>query len=274
MAGDSLMSGELTVVVPTRNSAATLDWTLASLSQQRKVSLRVLVVDSESGDRTLGICKFWGVNVIQEPPGNMYRAINAGLRLAETEWLSYLNSDDLVYPFSYSRMIEEGRRRGAGLVYGACDFVDSENRFLFSRLPPAPRGLYASMKWGYLPFFQPAAIFRRAHYAQVGGFDDRYRLVGDFHFFCRLLQAGVPCARMPGPPVAAFRLHAGQLSQAKHENRAEHRKASEALRLKTSPVDWLHLAAWKFSNVLNYTERVLRRAALRGAPSPMATVDS
>jgi glycosyltransferase involved in cell wall biosynthesis len=268
------MSGELTVVVPTRNSAATLEWTLASLFGERNVSLRIVAVDSDSTDETLQICSSWGVSVLHEPPGSMYRAINAGLQPAETEWLSYLNSDDMVYPFSYSRMIEEGRRRGAGLVYGACDFVDSENRFLFSRLPPPPRGLYANMKWGYLPFGQPAAIFRRAHYAQVGGFDDGYRLVGDFHFFCRLLQAGVQCARVPGPAVAAFRLHAGQLSQAKHEVRAEHRKASQALRLKTSPVDWLHLAAWKFSNVLNYTERVLRRAALRGAPSPMATVDS
>src|SRR5580692_7524609 len=84
----------MTVVVPTLNSAATLDWTLMSLTAAGDI--RVIVADSFSTDETPQVCRRWNVELINVPAGNMYKAINAGLRLATTEWLAYVNSDDWV----------------------------------------------------------------------------------------------------------------------------------------------------------------------------------
>src|SRR5215472_12245746 len=92
------------VVVPTLNSGSTLDWTLCSLKSQQGVAIDVLVADSGSEDETLAICRRWAVPAIYVPPGNMYRAINAGLRQMTAEWVTYLNSDDFVYRHSYSRL--------------------------------------------------------------------------------------------------------------------------------------------------------------------------
>src|SRR5215469_16640666 len=100
-----MAKGQIGVVVPTLNSAATLHWTLCSLRTQRDVSIEIIVADSGSTDETPDICKFWGVQTIYVPPGNMYRAINAGLRQFDTEWVTYLNSDDVVYPNSYARLV-------------------------------------------------------------------------------------------------------------------------------------------------------------------------
>ena len=72
-----------TVVVPTLNSVATLNWTLASLSAAREI--RVIVADSFSADDTLSICLRWNVETISVPAGNMYVAINEGLRMAGTD---------------------------------------------------------------------------------------------------------------------------------------------------------------------------------------------
>ena len=102
--------GQIGVVVPTMNSASTLQWTLCSLRSQRDITLDVIVADSGSQDGTVDICKAWGVPTIYVPPGNMYRAINAGLRVMESDWVTYLNSDDIVYPDSY-----------AGCYYNCCD---------------------------------------------------------------------------------------------------------------------------------------------------------
>ena len=118
---------QIGVVVPTLNSAATLTWTLCSLRSQKDVSVEMIVADSGSvADGTLDICKFWDVRTIYAPPGNMYRAINAGLRQLDTEWVTYLNSDDIVYPQSYARLVARGEEQGASLVYADCDFVDFE----------------------------------------------------------------------------------------------------------------------------------------------------
>ena len=63
------------------------------------------------GRRTLEICRKWGVPTFYVPPGNMYRAINQGLRQMDMEWITDMNSDDLVYAQSYARMLALGNRK-------------------------------------------------------------------------------------------------------------------------------------------------------------------
>jgi glycosyltransferase involved in cell wall biosynthesis len=59
---------KVTYVVPTLNSAATLEMTLLSLKSQRDVDLSILVIDSGSTDGTLDICKHWDVKTIYAEP--------------------------------------------------------------------------------------------------------------------------------------------------------------------------------------------------------------
>src|SRR5438874_3929530 len=103
-----MSKGHIGVVVPTLNSRATLAWTLCALRSQRDVNVELIVADSGSEDGTLDICRNFGVRTIYATPGNMYRAINSGLQQMNTEWVTYLNSDDLVYPSSYARLIALG----------------------------------------------------------------------------------------------------------------------------------------------------------------------
>jgi glycosyltransferase involved in cell wall biosynthesis len=217
---------QIGVVVPTLNSAATLPWTLLSLCSQRDATIAMLVADSGSEDATLEICKKWAVGTIYVPPGNMYRAINAGLRQLDSEWVTYLNSDDMVYPQSYARLVARGEQQGARLVYGDCDVVDYEGRFLFtSKAPPASRlpGMVrlSPALGGRIGFVQPASIYRRSAFQELGGFDERYRLVADVDFFFRLVTSGQPLAKLHGPAVAAFRFHNSQLSARQRSGQLE-----------------------------------------------------
>ncbi len=157
---------QIGVVVPTLNSAATLTWTLCSLRSQRDVTLEIIIADSGSTDGTADICKFWDVRTIYVPPGNMYRAINTGLRQLDAEWVTYLNSDDSVYPDSYSRLVARGEEQHASFVYADCDFVDYEGRFLFVMKSPAPHRLPGLVRLsplfrGRVGFGQPAAVYRK-----------------------------------------------------------------------------------------------------------------
>jgi glycosyltransferase involved in cell wall biosynthesis len=248
----------LGVVVPTLNSAATLDWTLCSLLNQRDCTVRVVVADSGSTDGTLDICRKWGVPSVYVPPGSLYQAVNVGLRSMDAGWLTYLNSDDVVYPNSYARLLELGRAARASLVYGHCDFVDVEGRFLFTWHAAAPNQLPAMFRRGVSGFSQPCAIFRRELFLELNGFDDRYRHVADFIFFSRAVLSGRVTRRLQAPSVGAFRLHAAQLS-ARERDAADAEKSSH---IGSQPLhlfvpDRVRVLNWRLANLPNYVVRFI-----------------
>jgi len=255
---------QIGVVIPTLNSASTLPWTLLSLRSQRSLVPQVIAADSGSQDGTLEICKSWGIETIYVPPGNMYKAINAGLRQIDAEWVTYLNSDDIVYPQSYARLMTRGEEQRASFVYGDCDFVDYEGRFLFvMKSPPANRlpGLVrlSPLFGGRVGFGQPAAIYRKSVFEELGGFDEQYRNIGDTDFFFRLVTSGRVVAKLHGPPVAAFRLHPSQLSNREGTNmRQELTHFRKRTRVRASPGDFLDVLAWRLQNSPIYVWRLLR----------------
>jgi glycosyltransferase involved in cell wall biosynthesis len=253
----------ISCVVPTRNSAATLATTLLSLRSQQNIALQVLVMDSDSTDGTQEICRQWNVPVQNIEAGNMYRAINAGLRECTTKWLTYLNSDDWLYTDSYARLMDYGEKLTADIVYGNCDYTDWQGRFVFSFAAAYPEQLLPLFRLGRMAFAQPAAIFRRELYEQLGGFDEGFRYKADADFFIRAIRAGARLAWLNGPAVACFRLHEHQFS-----NRADRRLNDEAARIFEAPEmkaglrDHLTLWQWQSRNLPHYLIRIVRASLL------------
>lgn len=263
---------DISIVVPTLNSANTLAWTLLSLQSQEGSEVETIVVDSGSTDRTLEICEQFKVKVIYAPPGNMYRAINVGLKTASTTWLGYLNSDDMIYPRSYARLIQFGLAQDASIVYGSCDFIDRENRFLFSYFPGKPHELLAQFRSSQLSFAQSAAIFRSEVFHQLSGFDEQYNLASDFDFFWRALLQEFYFGQLNGPPVACFRISGSQLSQ----NKAVMIKQVNQIQSKYRPPqfqDYFFTFYWRGRNVPQYCLRLLRRYLISGKLFLARTLD-
>ena len=180
----------ISCVVPTLNSAATLDATLLSLRSQKNINLKIIVADSGSTDGTLEICQRWEVPSIYVPPGNMYQAINAGLRQCTSEWFTYLNSDDWIYPDSIARLLAQGKQSNADVVYGNCDYTDEQSRFVYPFEAAAPNELLPLFRLRRMAFAQPAAIFRRSSYEKLNGFDESLLYSADADFYIRALLAG------------------------------------------------------------------------------------
>lgn len=261
--GAGAQTEALTVVVPTLNSEDTLDWTLASLRSAREI--RVIVADSFSTDSTLDICKRWNVETISVPAGNMYAAINAGLRKADTDWLAYVNSDDWIFTAPYIRMLRNAIATSADVVYGGADYVDEFGRFLFSMRPALEETALRVLRAGYLPFCQPAAMFRRTAFAALNGFDEQYRAASDFDFFYRAALLNLRFKRLDFQPVVAFRLHSSQISSQQPElDRIEKKSIKTRFKIGSGVREKSALRLWQFSNIPWYLCRLLRTYGLSG----------
>jgi len=253
----------ISCVVPTLNSAATLDVTLLSLRSQRNVALEISVADSGSTDGTLDICRRWGVPTIYVPPGNMYCAINAGLREGEGDWFAYLNSDDWLYPDSFARLIACSEQTNANVVYGNCDYADEQGRFVYSFAAARPDKLLPLFRLRQMGFAQPATIFRRQTYERMNGFDETLRYRADADFFIRALLGGENFAKLSGPPTACFRLHSGQFSnQGIQHSEIEADRIYGRKVLKAGFKDWLTLVWWRLGNLPHYAIRIIRESML------------
>jgi glycosyltransferase involved in cell wall biosynthesis len=253
----------ITCAIPVLNGAATLDWTVLSLRSQRGVDVNIVAVDSGSTDGTLDICSRWNVETRYAERGNMYRAVNAGLAGAATDWLTYLNADDTVYARSFAELLALAEKTNADVVYGDHDFVDDEGRFLFSLKSAAPHDLQPLFGASVMGLPQPGTLFKRTLYERLGGFSTDFRLTADADFFLRALQSGARFARLDRS-VCAFRMHASQQTR-KHatEMQQETLRVATAAGGRTAAARATRLR-WRLANAANYLLRYLRVGKLRG----------
>lgn len=259
----------LDVVIPTLNSEKTLGATLESLRPFSGSVARVLVVDSYSSDRTLQIVKSHGYEHISIAPGNMYAAINAGIRMGSCPWCTYINSDDLLFADVIIESLEQDGF-GADLLYGNIDFIDLHGRFIASWNSPRPEDLLPLAKRHINPVPQQGMLFRRSLWTQLNGFDETFLYSADYHFVSRALLERCRFHRIDKARVAAFRIHGSQFSQKCSAQMAK--EADRVMRtLQSARVsDSLYLGAkarvlFRLNNTLNYLMRILRHKQLRGS---------
>jgi len=120
----------------------------------------------------------------------MYAAINKGMKLAQGEVVSYLNSDDLYLPWSVERAVSALVSSGRDLAFG--DVIVLLKRGGLSRsvgIQFYPR--FRPRIYAYeVTMGQPSVFWRRRLSDAVGGFDERMRYGGDFEYWLRMGTAG------------------------------------------------------------------------------------
>ncbi len=254
------------VAIPTWNSVKTLASSLASLREQHGCHVEIVVADSGSTDGTLELCQNLGVQTVFVPPGNMYVAINQGLRLLRAPWLAYLNSDDFVYTDAYARLISKAAVAEADVAYGDGDFVDAYGRFLYSLHAAEPQTLRSLFQVPFFGFMPHAAVFRRGLLEALGGFDESFRTISDMEFFARACSRGYRFASVSRPSVAAFRIHQDQISsRERHVVRQEVAQLQSRWGKRNGLLGRWAVFRWKAGNFRQYLLRCLRTGSFTRA---------
>jgi glycosyltransferase involved in cell wall biosynthesis len=199
------------VITPTLNSEQYLSSTLLSVDSANHQEIKHIIVDSGSNDGTREIVARHELELFYCPPGNMYEAINTGISETESEWVTYINSDDLLYSESLINAIV-ALDSDYDVIYGNTDYIDYNDRFMYRFRAPKPRYLGGLLGSRIMPFSQPGTIFRRTLWEKLAGFSEKYHYSSDFDFVLRAFVAGAKFGYFDCSSIAAFRIHEKQLS--------------------------------------------------------------
>lgn len=203
------------VVIPVYNRAEVIGETVESvLRQDFGGPFEVVVVDDGSTDATPAVlARYAGrVRVLRQKNAGPGAARNFGIRSARGEYVAFLDSDDLWFPWTlstYEKVINSGAR--PSFIAGGVLEFSAESGFVRpsqSRLREVCfEDYYASSRNGWWLQLGAVAV-RRDVLADVGGFTDNSINAEDSDLWLKLGTAK-GFVYFSAPPVYAYRRHAG-----------------------------------------------------------------
>ncbi|MBO2454773.1 bifunctional glycosyltransferase family 2 protein/CDP-glycerol:glycerophosphate glycerophosphotransferase [Actinomadura barringtoniae] len=127
------MSPKLSAVVPFYNVEDYIDACLRSLARQSHADLEVIMVDDGSQDGSAAIAERYSredrrFRLVRQQNQGLGPARNTGARHASGEFLAFADSDDVVPPYAYERMVRSLESSGSDLVTGAVQILSGSDR--------------------------------------------------------------------------------------------------------------------------------------------------
>lgn len=196
----------ITIVTPTFNAVKFLQPCLDSVKANAGPGLEIdhVVCDGGSTDGTVELARSSGARVVVERDEGIFDAVNKGSFNSQGELLGYLGGDDMMLPGALRKVVDAYRRSGRRWVVGGIDWIDEHDRYMGGLAAPptwmTPRMLTCL---GWNPTMHMSCYFSRGLFEELGGFDLRYRIAGDYDMMSRARLIG-PYARI-NQPIACFR---------------------------------------------------------------------
>lgn len=206
------MNSPVTIVIPAYNRASVIRRTLDSVASQKERPARVVLVDNNSTDGTMGVMRQWAaanpqldVVVVQEMKPGACAARNRGLREVESEFVMFFDSDDVMLPSHV------GDFESAIALHPEID-IFGRNIYL-QDIDGSRRKLYYT---SHAPMFNhlfrgclstQRMVVRTSLVLSVGGWNEALPGWNDYELGVRLLLATDRLYELPGEPsVVTYRL--------------------------------------------------------------------
>jgi glycosyltransferase involved in cell wall biosynthesis len=206
----------ISVIIPAYNAARFIRETVESVLQQTLPPDEVLVIDDGSTDDTASIAESFGpsVRVIRRRNVKLAATRNFGVQEAKSEWVAFLDADDLWQSNKLQRQVEElSRNPEADLCYTGRVLLlqEKETTRLGTVVPVPPADEIREALYRNTTFLPSSVMVRRSVFLAIGGHDTTFKLVEDWDTWLRLLHAGTKFAACP-EPLMLYRIHSNSTS--------------------------------------------------------------
>jgi|SRR2546426_480840 len=185
------MMPRVTIIIATRNRCALLPRAVES-ARRAGSDAEIIVVDDASTDQTREVCQ--GVPDIRYVRARQRLGIggarNVGVISSSSEYISFLDDDDVRLPGSLDAQVESLEARpDAGMIYGRVLYGDQDCRPKGGSYPDrCPQGdlFWGLMNWNFIPC--PTVVFRRACLLRVGLLDESALGIEDWDLWIRVAE--------------------------------------------------------------------------------------
>lgn len=184
---------KISVIIAVYNGAKTLQQCIDSVVKQGYPNVELIVIDGGSKDGSVELIasneadiSYWK----SEPDQGIYNAWNKALAKATGEWLCFLGADDFLWDEQVlERMVVEldGVPRHVHVVYGQIMLLNQDGQSLYAIGEPWEKIKMRFKHVMCLP--HPGLMHRRSLFRTHGGFDESFRIAGDYELLLRELKS-------------------------------------------------------------------------------------
>ncbi len=206
-----MQKGLISVVMPCFNAEKFLRDAVDSVLNQTYPSVELIVVDDGSTDGSLDILKGYGdrIRLIEQENQGPYPARNAGIGVANGEFVAFLDADDYWAPDCLESLHGALEGNDAALSYCGWQNIGLPGPRGEPYIPPdyEQTNKVETLLSAAAPWPIHAALTRRTVLDEVGGFDLEWRTCMDYDLWLRI-AASRPVRRVE-KVLAFYRHHAG-----------------------------------------------------------------
>ena len=186
------------VLLAVHNGEKYLREAVESVLAQTLADFKFLIIDDGSTDASPQILRQFAaadsrIQLVTQPNAGLTRTLNRGLKLAETEFIARMDSDDVCLPTRLEAQVAFLREHAdVSLVGSSVEFIDPEG----CSIGPKP-GLLTEhqqidadlLRKGW-PIVHPAVMMRTRAVMEIGGYDESYLTNQDHDLFLRVAEHG------------------------------------------------------------------------------------
>lgn len=201
------------------NNAAGLLKTLESVFCQDTSDYELIIIDGGSTDGSVDLVKEHRNKIayfVSEADEGIYNAQNKGIAHAKGDYLFFLNSGDCLFGPTVLSAFSK-KEMEADILYGNIRMVREGGVFIDGKMPE-------KLSWWHFmksTLWHQASFISKGLFNRHGGYDEQYKIVGDFDFFLNVLFNGK--AKTMYAPVIVSEFKIGGISTSL-ENEKKHEK--------------------------------------------------
>lgn len=227
----------VSIVIPVYNGSNYMAEAIDSALSQTYDNIEIVVVNDGSKDdgKSDEIARGYGdkIRYFSKENGGSSSALNEGIKNMRGQWFSWLSHDDLYYKDKVKKQVEYlNVLLDSGIVeedlwkhilFTATDFINGEGKLIkkskFENEKALSEKISAFSGNEYLiceptkyNFYGCGCLINKRAFDEVGGFDEKLRLINDIDMWQRLYRGGFKLHYMP-EALTVGRIHKGQISR-------------------------------------------------------------